>query len=155
MSHELSVEGEKVLEKDEAGNVISSKDYTRVHAGYVAASHNKRFPEETRHTAEQLAHDLAVAHGDEDAGAGATGSSKPQPATGGDAAHHVGHLKHDEQGWHGAEEHVKAADTHADEVHQHRVAAGYKAALKREGVSEEAKQHAREKLEEMGIHPDA
>ncbi|BGP18060.1 hypothetical protein JCM10213_008404 [Rhodosporidiobolus nylandii] len=141
MSHELSVEGDKVLEKDEAGNVISSKDYTRVHAGYVAASHNKRLPEETRHA--QLAHDLAVAHGDEDK-AGEQ-PSKPAVQEGGSHKHSHDHSRNTHPG--------VSDEVHNQQVHEHHVIGGLKATISNPNTSAEAKERAKEKLEEMGVDP--
>ncbi|GAA5903272.1 Con-6 family protein [Sporobolomyces salmoneus] len=64
MAHELRVEGDKVIESDSKGHVVSTKDYSHVHAGYVATTHNPRVSEGAKQNAEQLLHDLEAAHGD-------------------------------------------------------------------------------------------
>ncbi|GAA6030434.1 hypothetical protein JCM8097_009106 [Rhodosporidiobolus ruineniae] len=141
-SHELQVDGDRVLERDEHGNVISTKDYTRVHAGYAAAAHNKKLSSETREHAEEIMHDLEAAHGDDE---GIKPSGSPKASHSKPAAEHAKHHHKD----------TPADDEdHAAEVHEHRVIGGYKAALHRDTTSDEAKQHAREKLGEMGVDPD-
>ncbi|GAA6007409.1 hypothetical protein JCM11491_004153 [Sporobolomyces phaffii] len=67
MAHELRVEGDKVIESDPEGHVLATKDYSHVHAGYVATTHNPRVSQEAKHTAEQMLHDLEIAHGDDPA----------------------------------------------------------------------------------------
>ncbi|GAA5974519.1 hypothetical protein JCM11641_002071 [Rhodosporidiobolus odoratus] len=178
MSHELAVEGDKVLEKDERGNVLSEKEYTRVHAGYLAASHNKSLSQETRDNAAHLATDLSIAHGDApgDPTHASTShrshhSASPRTShvhSGGaeevedelasdvhvephikvhhheDAHHHISH------GSHGVSDTV-----HDAIVHEHRVIGGYKAVLHRPTTTDEGRQHARDKLQAMGIDPDS
>ncbi|GAA6004098.1 hypothetical protein JCM10207_002425 [Rhodosporidiobolus poonsookiae] len=155
MAHELSVEGEKVIERDEHGNVISSKNYSRVHAGYAAAAHNKTLVAETRENAEHIMHDLEAAHGDAPAtesdskASGSPKTSHAKPAVehaGGEGSRHHSHDPKNLGAGTTDEERM-----HADEVHQHRVIGGYKATLHRDTTSEEAKQHARDKLDEMGV----
>ncbi|GAA5822528.1 hypothetical protein JCM11251_006369 [Rhodosporidiobolus azoricus] len=157
MSHELTVEGDKVIERDEHGKVISEKDYTRVHAGYAAAAHNKTFTEERREASEQIMHDLEAAHGN------LPSPAHSKPAT--SSSSHKKKSKEDESGHHDTGGHdlrhsvsseggEVSAEGHEQTVHDHRVIGGLKAALHRESTSEEGKQHAREKLEAMGIDPD-
>ncbi|GAA5974528.1 hypothetical protein JCM11641_002076 [Rhodosporidiobolus odoratus] len=148
MSHELAVEGDKVLEKDERG-----KDYTRVHSGYVAASHNKRFSQETRDNAAHLAADLEAAHHPD---------SHPKPAASSQSHSHSKKEEHHDVGGHdlrhsSSEEqgdHSSPSKNDGRSAHEHHVIGGYKATLHRADRSEEAKEHAREKLEEMGVDPD-
>ncbi|GAA5907231.1 hypothetical protein JCM6882_008396 [Rhodosporidiobolus microsporus] len=163
MSHELSVEGDKVIERDERGKVVSEKDYTRVHAGYAAAAHNKNFTDERREASEQIMHDLEVAHGDPPSPSSSKGHH-PKPATSssskksheGEEHHDVGghDLRRAVSGEGDEAEGVETAEEHAQLVHDHRVIGGLKAALHRDSTSDEGKQHAREKLEAMGIDPD-
>ncbi|GAA5824709.1 hypothetical protein JCM5353_004418 [Sporobolomyces roseus] len=127
MAHELHVEGDKVIEQDDKGHVLSTKDYTHVHSGYLATTHNPRVSQEAKETAEQLLRDLEAAHGDE---------------PGGSKSHSPSHSKK-----------VEKHETHEEEVHRHRQIGSYKAILHRDDRGEEAKQHAREMLEKLGVDP--
>ncbi|GAA5916196.1 hypothetical protein JCM5296_003811 [Sporobolomyces johnsonii] len=120
MANHLEVIGEKVIEKDERGRVISEKDYGRVHAGYQAALHNPKLSDETKRTTEKILRSLESQHSD-------------APVVPADAP--VVH--HDDP-------------EHNDEVHLHRVIGSYKAVLHRATSSEDAKRHAKEMLREMG-----
>ncbi|GAA5985116.1 hypothetical protein JCM5350_000847 [Sporobolomyces pararoseus] len=125
MAHQLRVEGDKVIEADEQGHVLAKKDYSHVHAGYVATLHSPRVSQEAKENAEKLLHDLEVAHGD----------------TPSKISYEKGH---------GPGEHV---ETHQEEVHRHRQIGTYKGILHKQGVSEEAKEHARQMLKEFGVDP--
>ncbi|TNY20220.1 hypothetical protein DMC30DRAFT_417200 [Rhodotorula diobovata] len=128
-THELSVEGEKVLERTESGTVVAEKDYDHVIRGYKAAEHNPRFNEETHKNAEHIRHDLEAAH-------------DAQPAAGSKGRHHH-QASHEHKG-----------ETHEEEVHRHHVVAGLKANIHRDDRSEESKEHSRQKLREMGEDTD-
>ncbi|GAA5966951.1 hypothetical protein JCM3765_004411 [Sporobolomyces pararoseus] len=125
MAHQLRVEGDKVIESDEKGHVLAEKDYSHVHAGYIATLHNPRVHQETKENAEKLLHGLEVAHGDT--------PSKISYEKGLDSKEHV--------------------ETHAEEVHRHRQIGTYKGILHKDGVSEEAKEHARQMLKDFGVDP--
>ncbi|GAA5869967.1 hypothetical protein JCM8547_008116 [Rhodosporidiobolus lusitaniae] len=90
-------------------------------------------------------HDLEAAH---DAGMQGEDDSKPS----GSPKQHKAASSHT----HSTATHTGSKEDkgHEAEVHEHRVIGGLKATLKRDGVSEEAKEHARERLEEMGIDVD-
>ncbi|CEQ41733.1 SPOSA6832_03499, partial [Sporobolomyces salmonicolor] len=124
MAHELSVEGDKVIERDEHGNLIGEKNYEAVHRGYLAATHNPRVGSEAKHSAEKILHDLEAAHGGDVVAEEAQKTQHAAPAA-------------DAEG--------------GGEVHRHRVIGGLKATLHRDDRSDEAKQHARDKLREMGV----
>ncbi|CEQ41731.1 SPOSA6832_03494 [Sporobolomyces salmonicolor] len=64
MVNHLEVNGKKVIEKDEHGNVVSEKDYGRVRAGYQAALHNPATSVETKRTAEKMLRTLESQHGE-------------------------------------------------------------------------------------------
>ncbi|GAA5966948.1 hypothetical protein JCM3765_004408 [Sporobolomyces pararoseus] len=140
MAHELRVEGDKVIESDETGHVVAQKDYNRVHAGYVATTHNPRVSDEAKQNAETILHDLEAAHGD-------TPSKQAQ-----DSGHNT--RSHD----HPAQSHSSSTEAgteldHDEEVHRHRQIGGYKSTLHRDDTSEEAKAHARTALKELGVDP--
>ncbi|BGO95381.1 hypothetical protein NBRC10512_001848 [Rhodotorula toruloides] len=161
MTHELQVEGDKVVERDEQGNVISEKDYAHVIRGYKAATHNPPVSSEHKKEAAEILHDLEKAHGDApEASAGASTSPKH---------HGEGHKgrphieKHVAEGGEHEHGHAKAATgssgpgssaAHEEEVHRHRVIGGLKANLHRDDRSEETKESIREKLHEMGEEAD-
>ncbi|GAA5985041.1 hypothetical protein JCM11641_000826 [Rhodosporidiobolus odoratus] len=68
MSHNLTVESERVYELDEQGNTIAEKGaYNRVQAGFKAASHNPTLSEDKREEAQQTLDDLHAQHDDADA----------------------------------------------------------------------------------------
>ncbi|GAA5869183.1 hypothetical protein JCM1840_004318 [Sporobolomyces johnsonii] len=145
MAHELSVEGDKVVERDEHGNLIGEKDYSAVHRGYLAATHNPRVGPEAKHSAEKILHDLEAAHGEgvieeEAQSTKPSGSPKSHKAA-------LPHVKEKTQRGGGG------GDDDEGEVHRHRVIGSYKAILHRDDRSDEAKQHARAKLREMGVDP--
>ncbi|KPV71882.1 uncharacterized protein RHOBADRAFT_47332 [Rhodotorula graminis WP1] len=135
-THELSVEGDKVLERTESGTLVAEKDYDHVVRGYKAAEHNPRFTEQTHKNAEHIRHDLEAAHDEQEL-------QENQPH---DTRHH-----HSDSH---AKDKLHKGESHEDEVHRHRVIGGYKGTLHRDGVSEEAKEHAREKLRELGENTD-
>ncbi|BGP51554.1 hypothetical protein JCM10450v2_007500 [Rhodotorula kratochvilovae] len=140
-THELSVEGEKVLERTESGTIVAEKDYDHVIRGYKAAAHNPRFTEETHKNAEHIRHDLEAAHdaqASEHADTAASGSPKHTKSA---TAHHGKTVHAAEKPQH---------ETHEEEVHRHRIVGGLKANLHRDDRSEETKDHIREKLHEMG-----
>ncbi|GAA5878128.1 hypothetical protein JCM16303_002855 [Sporobolomyces ruberrimus] len=146
MAHELRVEGDKVVESDQQGHVLATKDYSRVHAGYLATTHNPRVSDEAKHNAETILHDLEAAHGDTEASSPSkakTVSHDASAAGGHETRSHDHHeLTAEEQSKH-----------HAEEVHLHRQIGAYKAILHRDDRSEEAKKHAREELEKLGVDP--
>ncbi|GAA5865005.1 hypothetical protein JCM8547_004270 [Rhodosporidiobolus lusitaniae] len=150
MVHELKVEGDKVIETDDQGNVVSTKNYTSVHAGYAATAHNKRYSDETRENAENIMHDLEAAH---DAGMQGEDDSKPSgsPKRGAKPAgeHHISDVTRHHH------EASKSETQHASEVHDHRRIGGLKAALHNPNTSEEGKERVRGELEEMGVDPDS
>ncbi|BGP27523.1 hypothetical protein Rt10032_c15g5502 [Rhodotorula toruloides] len=153
MTHELQVEGDKVVERDLQGNVIAEKDYAHVIRGYKAATHNPRVSSEHKKEAAEILHDLEKAHG-ETPEASASASTHAQG--------HKGRLhveKHAVEGGEHESGHAKAAtssssEAHEEEVHRHRVIAGLKANLHRDDRSEETKESIREKLHEMGEEAD-
>ncbi|GAA5924820.1 hypothetical protein JCM1841_006943 [Sporobolomyces salmonicolor] len=143
MAHELSVEGDKVIERDEHGNLIGEKNYEAVHRGYLAATHNPRVGSEAKHSAEKILHDLEAAHGGDVVAEEAQSTKASGSPTSAKAA-----LPHPRKTQHAA----PAADAEGGgEVHRHRVIGGLKATLHRDDRSDEAKQHARDKLREMGV----
>ncbi|GAA5930900.1 Con-6 family protein [Sporobolomyces koalae] len=131
MAHQLSVEGNKVIESDEKGQVVAEKSYNRVHAGYVAAVHNPRVSAEAKE-AKKILHDLEAAHGDKPSDLHQSESHARGTKTT-VATHH--------------------AETHEEEVHRHRQISGYKGTLKRDDVSDEARAHARDMLKQLGCDP--
>ncbi|GAA6059921.1 hypothetical protein JCM10212_003061 [Sporobolomyces blumeae] len=141
MAHEISVEGEKVVERDEHGHVVSTKDYANVHRGYLATTHNKRVSDEARENAEQMLHDLEAAHGD------AESPSKAKPSS----PSHKKQASHETSPSHAKKSSQGHDQAHDEDVHQQRVIAGYKSTLSRHDTSDEAKEHAREKLAELGV----
>ncbi|KWU43527.1 hypothetical protein RHOSPDRAFT_26315 [Rhodotorula sp. JG-1b] len=137
MSTELSVEdGNRVIERDEHGNVVSEKDYTRVQAGYKAAAHNKSLTKETRQNAETMLHDLEAQHDRVGGGGGSAGEYKPEDDE-----------EVEEQGSAGG---GAPAQSHEETVHQHRIIGGLKANLHRSDRSDETKEEIKQKLRDMG-----
>ncbi|GAA5903268.1 Con-6 family protein [Sporobolomyces salmoneus] len=139
MAHELRVEGDKVIESDAQGHLLSTKDYSHVHAGYVATLHNPRVSDEAKQGAEKLLHELEIAHGDTPS---KISWSKASGEEGGESS---------SSSTKKVETHT---ETHAEEVHRHRQIGTYKGILHKDNVSDEAKQHAREMLKEFGVDPD-
>ncbi|GAA5850579.1 hypothetical protein JCM3766R1_001196 [Sporobolomyces carnicolor] len=131
-----------------------------VHAGYVATTHNPRVSDAAKHDAERILHDLEAAHGEEPASSVVSsndddddGKAQQQPqqqhvATTDENPHDTRSHDHPEQ-QHRHEPHDD--EDHAQRVHRHRQIGGFKATLKREGVSDEAKQHARDMLYQLGV----
>ncbi|GAA5936956.1 hypothetical protein JCM1841_003929 [Sporobolomyces salmonicolor] len=111
----------------------ASANYEAVHRGYLAATHNPRVGTEAKRSAEKILHKLEAAHGDEavEAAAQSTKASHPPKAA----------VPHKE----------KAPYDHDNDVHRHRVIGGLKATLRRDDRSDEAKAHARDKLQAMGV----
>ncbi|GAA6046814.1 hypothetical protein JCM3770_005656 [Rhodotorula araucariae] len=137
-THELSVQGDKVLERTESGTIVAAKDYDHVVRGYKAAAHNPRFTEETHKNAEHILHDLEDAHEAQVAEHSSSGSPKhTKPATTSSSAHHGKQTVHKDE-------------SHEEEVHRHRIVGGLKANLHRDDRSEETKEQIRQKLHEMG-----
>ncbi|GAA5825288.1 hypothetical protein JCM11251_006922 [Rhodosporidiobolus azoricus] len=162
MSSELRVEGEKVYDAqgnpkgvrcrplpfplpDQLGlprvSCSDLKDYTRVQAGYKAASHNPSLTEETREGAESTLQDLQAQHD-----SGASSSSKPKTSTSTSSAPKTAS---------GAEEYVDdeedtTTSSHEQSVHHSRIVGGLKANLHRDDRSEETKDEIRKKLADMG-----
>ncbi|GAA6048518.1 hypothetical protein JCM3770_006533 [Rhodotorula araucariae] len=136
-NHTFKVHGDMVEEDDGHGH-ITEKSYTRVHAGLAAAMHNKGFSEETRAKAEQQLHELEMQHD----GSGSAHDLRSKAAATGKGRSTRAHKSGDD----------KAHDpaTHEDETHRHRIIGGYKATLKRDDRSEEAKEHARQALRALG-----
>ncbi|GAA5977185.1 hypothetical protein JCM10908_004888 [Rhodotorula pacifica] len=138
MTTELSVEhGNRVIERDEQGNErrVREGDYTRVQAGYKAASHNKSLTEDTRKNAEHMLHDLEAQHEQVEGGAGggkhaSTSEQKKEVVTPRQSSE-------------------DSAQSHEDAVHQHRVIGGLKANLHRSDRSVETKEAIKEKLREL------
>ncbi|GAA6060883.1 hypothetical protein JCM10212_000166 [Sporobolomyces blumeae] len=150
MAHQLSVEGDKVIERDEHGHVVSTKDYAHVHRGYLATSHNLSVSEEARQNAEEILHDLELAHGDKPSASPGQSKAKahpPSPKTpkGHDAPPHATR----------AHDHDEELDEAArkEEIHRHRQIGTYRGILKK-NVSPEAKQHARDMLAKLGAPVD-
>ncbi|GAA5917495.1 hypothetical protein JCM5296_001677 [Sporobolomyces johnsonii] len=148
MAHELSVEGDKVVERDEHGNLIGEKDYSAVHRGYLAATHNPRVGPEAKHSAEKILHDLEAAHGEHGEGVDEEGKAQSTQPSGSPKSHKAAlpHHKEKTQRGGGGDD-----DDGEGEVHRHRVIGGLKATLHRGDRSDEAKEHARETLREMGV----
>ncbi|GAA5957835.1 hypothetical protein JCM8115_006262 [Rhodotorula mucilaginosa] len=137
MSTELSVEdGNRVIERDEHGNVVSEKDYTRVQAGYKAAAHNKSLTKETRQNAETMLHDLEAQH--DRVGGGGGNAGKPDDDE-----------ELEEQGSADSVGGGAPAQSHEETVHQHRVIGGLKANLHRSDRSDQTKEEIKQKLREL------
>ncbi|GAA6007432.1 hypothetical protein JCM11491_004161 [Sporobolomyces phaffii] len=156
MTHQLDVERDKVVETDAEGHVLATKDYTRVHAGYVATTHNPRVSDAAKHNAEQLLYDLESAHGDV-----APSSSSAARGRGDEQVHvpttaenpHDTRSHDDPHAFHRHDDELEREQLHAHEVHRHRQIGAYKGVLYKQGVSDEAKQHARNELEKLGVDP--
>ncbi|GAA5985108.1 hypothetical protein JCM5350_000844 [Sporobolomyces pararoseus] len=162
MAHELRVEGDKVIESDAQGHVVAQKNYSHVHAGYVAATHNPRVSDEAKHNAETILHDLEAAHGD-------TPSKQAHDAQ--DSGHNTRSHDHPPAQSHASTTETGTKVDHSEEVHRHRNSlplqslityggvddlwqiGGYKSTLHRDDTSEEAKAHARDALKELGVDP--
>ncbi|GAA5867543.1 hypothetical protein JCM3774_003872 [Rhodotorula dairenensis] len=138
MTTELSVkDGNRVIERDERGNVVSDKDYVRVQAGYKAAAHNESLTEATRKHAESMLHDLEAQHG--------------QVGSGGSEEHKRADDELVEEGSvHAGGAGATLAQTHEEMVHQHRIIGGLKANLHRSDRSDETKEEIKQKLRDMG-----
>ena len=84
MAHELRVEGDKVIEQDDKGHVLSTKvsrdsllnlclhetdcrvrldrqDYTHVHSGYLATTHNPRVSQEAKEVRSNFVSSVSLA----------------------------------------------------------------------------------------------
>ncbi|GAA5862767.1 hypothetical protein JCM3774_001915 [Rhodotorula dairenensis] len=164
--HTLVVEGSKVIEKSASGEVVKTSDYDHVIRGYKATLARDNVSEEAKTEARQLLHDLQKAHKpfEEEAG---EAEEESKPASGHQRRKSVSKHVEAEEGSH---EHKHGeprphryeelgdevplpheGETHEEMVHRHRVAGTFKGILHKKDASEEAKAHAREVLEKMGV----
>ncbi|GAA5962815.1 hypothetical protein JCM8115_001966 [Rhodotorula mucilaginosa] len=165
--HTLSVEGNKVIEKSAMGEVVKTSDYEHVIRGYKATLGRDDVSEEAKTEARQLLHDLQKAHkpfeksGEAEESKSAEGHHHQRRKSVSKHVHDEGNGSHEhkpgEPRPHRYEESgdevplPHEGETHEEEVHRHRVAGYYKGILHKAGATDDAKAHAREILDKMGV----
>ncbi|BGP20009.1 hypothetical protein JCM10213_000609 [Rhodosporidiobolus nylandii] len=133
--HTLHVEGERILERDEHGTVVAEKDFTRTVQAYERAANNKHTSKEKKEEDLHIVRDLKAAHDD-----GASVDVQiTVPATRTFSSDSKARYKN---------------ETHEEQVHRHRQIGSLRGQLRREGVSDEARERIREELREMGEDVD-
>ncbi|GAA5989903.1 hypothetical protein JCM10908_002371 [Rhodotorula pacifica] len=163
--HTLTVEDDKVIEKSASGEVIKTSDYHHVIGGYKATLARDNASEEAKAEARELLHDLQKAHKPfEEAGE----AEEPKHTSGHhqrrkSVSKHVESEETHHEHKHGEPRPLRyeapgdevplphEGETHEEEVHRHRVAGSFKGLLHNKNSSDEAKAHAREVLDRMGV----
>ncbi|GAA6019531.1 hypothetical protein JCM10207_003734 [Rhodosporidiobolus poonsookiae] len=125
--HDLTVEGDKVIERSASGTLIAEKNYENVVQGFERAAQRKSTSHEKAAEDAHIAHSLHAAHDAEDS----------------ELHIHVQRPHHPHYA-------PVPGETHEDEVHRHRQIGALRANLHRDDRSDETKEHMREKLQELG-----